>query len=85
MFVSALSLNAHAGDYSRAVATEEQCQKIGKMAQMAYDVKKAGVSLEAFKTHLVNMPQTYQEASILGYEAPDSEAAYMRGWAKCKD
>lgn len=89
IILATLSLQANAGTYSDTASEQEVCDGQGKMARAAYGVKIAGVSLNELKAHILNKPEPTpkwkMDVTLLGYDAPSAEAAYMRGWAKCKD
>lgn len=78
--------HASAGQYSDEVATQEMCKAASNMAQRSYDVKAAGVDFETFQKHIKpEMLEGLKLAMLKGYNAPDREAAGMRGWALCMD
>ena len=80
-----VSNHAYAGSYTYAVEVEELCKNTGKLGEISYEMKVAGLSLKEFQETNKGLPEDSVKAAEAGYNAPNSDFAYKKSWAMCMD
>jgi uncharacterized membrane protein YebE (DUF533 family) len=84
---------ASAGDYSRAVAQQERCEKAGSAARDAFAMNKdeRKALLQMIKAKIADGKidkkhgEQLQDYVILAVISDSPREAYMRAWADCMD